>query len=161
LRHIELSDADFILELLNTADWKKYIGDRGLDSISKTEDYLNSIIIPHYQKFGFGFYIVEARSDRTRLGICGLIKRDGLEDVDIGYGFLPLYYGKGYAMEAAQAILEHGFKAHGLKRLVAITVKNNHASISLLKKLGMSHEKMVKLPDDDTELMLFAIESND
>lgn len=161
IRHIELSDADFIMELYNTPGWIKYVGDRGVTSEENAEEYLNSRIIPLYEKLGYGFYLVERLSDQKRIGICGIVKREGLDDVDIGYGFLPEYHGKGFAIEAAQACLDHGFTDHKIKRIVAITLEGNHSSIALLKKLGMTYEKMIKLPDDDAELMLFGIDSND
>ncbi len=156
LRKIRLSDADFMLELWNSSGWKKYIGDRGLKSTIEATEFLKSQVLPTYSKFGFGFYIIEIRASRIRVGICGLIRRIGLEDVDIGYALLPTFEGHGYALESAQATLDYGKMVHALSRIVAITPRNNERSIILLKKLGMVYEKMVKLPGDDEELMLFS-----
>ena len=89
LRQIRLSDADFMLELLNSAGWKKYIGDRELNSIPEAEDYIRSKVIPNYEKFGFGFYMMVTKAGKIRVGICGLVHRTGLEDVDLGFALLP------------------------------------------------------------------------
>jgi RimJ/RimL family protein N-acetyltransferase len=156
LRQIRLNDADFILELLNSAGWKKYIGDREVNSIPEAEDYIRSKVIPSYEKFGFGFYMMVSRTDQIRVGICGLVRRTGLEDVDLGFALLPQFEGRGYALEAAQATLEYGLEIHALGQIVAITSKNNLRSRALLKKLGMIYKKMVRLPEDDEELMLFS-----
>lgn len=150
-----MADADFMLELLNSPEWLKYIGDRNINSTAEAQAYIKAKVLPAYEKFGFGFYLVESREARIRLGICGLIRRAGLEDADIGFALLPPYTGQGFALEAARATLEYGFKVHALERIVAITACNNKKSIGLLKNLGMIHEKMIKLPDDDEELMLF------
>jgi len=111
-----------------------------------------------YSRLGFGLYLVELKEEDRPIGICGLIKRDALEDVDIGFAFLPVYWGKGYAYEAASAVMDYGKTDFGLKRLVAITSPDNDASISLLEKLGFRFERMVKLSDKSEELKLFAIE---
>ena len=91
-------------------------------------------------------------------GICGLIKRESLEDVDLGFAFLPEFWGRGYASESAAAVLEHARAAFGLKRLVAVTANDNHASIRLLEKLGFRFERMVRFPADDEEIKLFALD---
>ncbi|MEA3285961.1 MAG: GNAT family N-acetyltransferase [Candidatus Marinimicrobia bacterium] len=156
LRQIHLSDADFMLELLSSPSWKEYIGDRKVNSIAEAEAYILSKVIPSYEKFGFGFYMIITRADQTRIGICGLIRRAGLEDADIGFALLPAFEGRGFALEAAQAMLDYGIKVHALERIVAITVNHNRRSITLLEKLGMNYEKMIKLPDDNEPLMLYS-----
>jgi ribosomal-protein-alanine N-acetyltransferase len=90
--------------------------------------------------------------------MCGLIKRDQLKDVDIGYAFLPRYWSKGYAIESALSVKEHARAAIGLKRIVAIVDPRNAGSIHVLEKLGMTFEKMVKLAADDIELKLFSVD---
>lgn len=161
LRWMTPDDAQFIMALLDSPGWKQYINDRNIDTIIKAEAYLQSTIIPSYEKLGFGFYLIERLADHEALGLCGLVKRSGLEDIDIGYALLPQYEGQGYAAEAALATIEYGFNVHSLKRIVAICTQDNLRSIALLKKLGMDHEKMIRLPDDDTELMLFGINQKD
>ena len=143
LRWMNTKDAHFVKELLNSPGWIKYIGIRNIDSIETAETYLRTKIIPNYEKFGFGFWMIERQLDMVCLGICGLIKREGLEDVDLGYALLPQYEGQGFALEAARASLEYVFNDLDLKRIVAITTQDNHRSISLLNKLGMVYEKMV------------------
>ena len=91
------------------------------------------------------------------IGMCWLIKRDELEDVDIGYAFLPKFWSKGYALESAQAVMNHAKEVVGLKRVVAIVDPANASSIRLLEKIGMTFEKMVKLSEDDIDLKLFSI----
>jgi len=150
-------DAEFILRLLNTQKWKQYVSDRGIDTNEKAIDFLEASIIPSYDKLGFGFYLIEKKEDHEAVGICGLVRREGLDDIDIGYALLPEYEGNGFALEAAQATLEWGFTTHHLTRILAITDQKNTQSISLLKKLGMNFTGLVQLPSDAKKLMLFSL----
>ncbi len=157
LRRMTPDDNDFILELLNTPNWKRFIGDRGVDTLESASEYLIEKVIPAYDKFGFGFYVIERREDNMRVGNCGLIRREGLDHVDIGYSLLEKFEGHGYAFEAAQAVLNYGFSVHKLEHIVAIVLAENHRSIHLIKKLGLKYESTINLPGDDEELMLFGI----
>ena len=148
LRKLEAHDAPFILELLNDPDWLRYIGDKGVHSLDDARGYLDNGPIAMYARHGFGLYCVELKSDRTPIGMCGLIKRDTLADVDIGFAFLPQYRSRGYAREAAQATLAHGRDAIGLKRVVAITSADNEASGRLLQAIGLSFECLYQLPGE-------------
>ena len=109
-----------------------------------------------YSRLGFGLYLVELKEEGESIGICGLIKRDFLEDVDIGFAFLPKFWGKGYAYESASAVMAYGKRAFGLNRLLAITSPDNYDSVRLLEKLGFNFESMIKLSDDSQEVRLFA-----
>jgi RimJ/RimL family protein N-acetyltransferase len=114
--------------------------------------------VASYAKHGFGLYLVVLKETNESIGMCGLIKREGLDDVDIGYAFLPRFWSKGYAVESALATKEYAKDVIGLKRLVAITDPANEGSIRVLEKIRLRFEKMVKLSDDDIELKLFAID---
>ena len=148
LRRLEPDDAPFIVELLNDPDWLRYIGDKGVRTLDDARAYLENGPIAMYARHGFGLYCVELKSDRTPIGMCGLIKRDTLPDVDIGFAFLPQYRARGYAREAAQATLAHGRDAIGLKRVVAITSPDNDASGRLLQAIGLSFECLRQLSGD-------------
>jgi len=157
LRLQTTDDADFILELVNDPSWLQFIGDRGVRTVEDAREYiLNSINM--YEKSGFCFYLVERKEDNIPVGICGLVKRDSLEDVDIGFAFLPTYWGKGYAYEAASAVLAYGLDTLGLKRIVAITTQDNYASAKLLEKVGLKFERLVQLSNDEEELRLFSLD---
>ena len=155
LRQFDLQDGDFILELLNEPSFIQNIADRGVRTVEAARNYLLNGPIASYAKNGFGLYMVESKKTGKPIGMCGLIRRDGLEDVDIGYALLPRFWSKGYAVEAAQAVKEYGGSVLGLKRLVAIVDPANEGSIRVLEKIGLRFEKMVKLSADDIELKLF------
>lgn len=157
LRLQTTDDAAFILELLNDPSWLQFIGNRNVKIIEDARSYiLKSIRM--YEQFGFGLFLVEKKDDHIPLGICGLVKRDSLEDVDIGFAFLPQYWGKGYAYEAASAVMAHGRDTLGLNRIVAITTQDNHASIKLLEKVGLQYKQLIRLPNDPEELKLFVFD---
>ena len=156
LRWLTAADAAFILELLNDPGWLRFIGDRGVRTIEDARSYLLKGPIAMVERLGFGLYLTERKTDSVPMGICGLIKRDGLEDIDIGFAFLPAYTGKGYAAEAAIATMAFGKSTFGLKRIVGITSRDNVSSIKLLEKIGLKFERMVRMPRDDEEVMLFA-----
>jgi RimJ/RimL family protein N-acetyltransferase len=155
LRFASIEDAEFILELLNDPDWLKFIGDRGVRTIEQARNYISQSFVRMYEDLGFGLYLVETK-DRTAVGICGLIKRDYLQDIDIGFAFLPQYRRNGFAFEAADAVIKFARQKFGLTRLVAITSENNANSIKLLKKLGLQYEQLLKLPGQEEQVKLFA-----
>jgi len=157
LRLISVADAEFILKLLNEPSFLRFIGDKGVRTLEGARDYVLNGPIRSYQEFGFGLYLVELKAAATSIGICGLLKRETLEDVDLGFAFLPEYWGNGYALEAAQAMLTHGKNDYGLDRIVAITDPDNEASIALLKKSGFSFERLMQLTDDAPEVKLFSV----
>ena len=157
LRKFTLDDAAFMLELLNTPAWLRFIGDRGVRTIEEAEQYLLDENIKSYQEYGFGFYVVVVKETNESIGICGIKKREELDDIDIGFGFFPQFVGKGYGYEAAYATLDFAINILKIKRIVAIVDPENAASISLIKKIGLQFEKMVQLSRKDIELMLFSI----
>src|SRR5262249_11716175 len=142
LKHLSLDDAEFMHALVNDPGWLRFIGDRGVRSVDDAREYLRKGALASYDKHGFGLYLMQRRADDARIGICGLVKRDTLPDVDIGFALLPQYAGCGYALEAARATLEHARCDIGLRRLVAITSPDNHASRRLLEKIGLAFERM-------------------
>jgi len=157
LQQFTLADAPFILELLNSASWIKYIGDRKINTIEDAEKYLLNGPIKNYQNTELGLCLVKTKKENVSIGMCGLIKRDTLKDTDIGFAFLPQFEGKGYGFESASAVIKKAKEELKFNRIVAITVNYNHQSIKLLEKLGMTLEGNIYMEGDDEELMLFAI----
>lgn len=158
LRHFTPDDAAFILELLNEPGWKQYIGDRGVDSLETARGYIARAAIASYDQHGFGLWAVELKEDRTPVGMCGLIKRDTLDDVDIGFALLSRFEGSGYAQEAAKATLAHARDELGFHRVVAITTLDNDRSGRLLVRAGMKYEGTISLSTDEEELRLYAVD---
>jgi ribosomal-protein-alanine N-acetyltransferase len=156
LRRLSADDREFILELLNDPSWLRFIGDKGVRTLEDARNYIVTGPMDMYARLGFGLYLVERKSDAAPIGICGLIKRDALEDVDIGFAFMPDFRRKGYAREAATAVMVHARSAFGLRRLVAITSPDNEASIRLLERLGLRFEAVIRLASDSHDVSLFA-----
>lgn len=156
LRRLDLDDAPFILRLVNEPSWLQFIGDKGVRNLDDARRYLRKGPLDLYARFGFGPLAVELKSDDTPIGICGLIKREALPDVDIGFAYFPPYWGQGYAFEAGMAVLAHARAALGLKRIVALTHPANAASIKLVERLGLKFERLTRLLPDAPESKLFA-----
>lgn len=146
LRRLEAADAPFILRLLNEPSWLRFIGDRGVRDLDGARKYIVDNVQRMYERHGFGLYLVERREDTLPLGLCGLIRRDTLPDVDIGFAFVPEHWGQGYAREAAAATLLDARTRHGLTRVVAITSLDNEASGRLLERIGLRLEGTLELP---------------
>lgn len=158
LRELTVEDAPFLRQLLNDPAYIRFIGDRHVRTEEEARTYLLNGPIASYERHGFGLYLVETKADQIQLGLCGLIKRDTLPDVDIGYAFLPQFRGAGYAYEAAAAIMAYGKATVGLQRIVAIVTPDNERSIHLLEKLGLTFAQMITWPADGAELKLYAID---
>jgi RimJ/RimL family protein N-acetyltransferase len=155
LRRFSTDDAEFILELLNQPSFLRYIGDKEVRNNADAVRYIQNGPVASYERFGFGLYLVELKDSEVPIGICGLLKRDSLPDVDVGFAFLPSYWSRGYAFESAAAVMAYGRDVLGLRRIVAITSLDNDASIRLLEKLGLRFERLVKLAADQSEVKLF------
>ena len=156
LRRLSIDDAGFILRLLNEPSFIQNIGDKGVRTIDDAGSYILNGPVASYEKFGFGLWLVEMKESGVSAGICGLLKRDVLEDVDLGYAFLPEFWSRGYALESASAVMSYATATLGLKRIVAVTNVDNQSSIRLLEKIGFEYQQMVRLSDDGQELKLFA-----
>jgi len=154
LRRLTVEDAEFILGLLNEPSFVRFIGDRGVRTMADAREYILKGAIGSYERHGFGMYLTELKEDRTPLGICGLLRRESLQDVDIGFALMPQFWARGYAYESASAVMAYGRSTLGLKRVVAVTTPDNHGSLRVLGKLGMRFEQMVKLSEDGPELEL-------
>lgn len=155
LRRLTTDNAAFILELVNEPAWLEFIGDKNVHSLDDARNYILNGPIGMYERLGHGLYLVELKQG-TAVGICGLIKRDGLDDVDIGFALLSRFNGKGYAIEAARAVMSYGRNVLKLGRIVAITKPANEKSIKLLAKLGLQFEKNVRLSIKTPEVALFS-----
>lgn len=158
LRKAQLSDKQFFYKLLNTPKWLKYIGDRGIKTVSDTEGYIKDKLINSYKTNGYGLYVFELKESKTPIGICGFIKRDYLDFVDIGFALLPEYERKGYTYEIALAALRFGVIHLGFTKIYAITSKDNIASQKLLEKLGFEFKSYIIEPSSNEELVLFSSE---
>ncbi len=157
LRHLTLNDAPFILDLVNEPSFIRFIGDRGVKTVQGARQYLLKGPIASYGRFGFGLNLAFLKETGDPLGICGLLKRETLPDVDVGFAFLPAHWRKGYAFEGARATVEHGRDTFSLKRIVAITSPDNVASIKVLEKIGLKFEAVIRLEGDLREVKLFGI----
>lgn len=156
LRRLTLEDASFILELMTEPSWIRFIGDRGVRTSADARAYIRDGPMVMYEAYGFGLYATQRRRDGALLGLCGLIKREALEEADLGFAFLPRYWGQGYAREAATAVLVYAKEKHGLARVLAITALDNQRSIRLLESLGFGFENVIKLSPGDPGTRLFA-----
>lgn len=155
LREFDLEDAQFILELLNEPAFVRFIGDKGVRTLADAREYLQKGPLDSYRRFGFGLYLASLREDGTPIGMCGLVKREGLADVDVGFALRSRYWSQGYAAEAAAAVLDYGRRTLNLGRIVAIAAPDNRASIAVLERIGLTFERMVRLSGEGPELKLF------
>lgn len=157
IRPFTLDDDAFVLALLNDPDWLRYIGDRGVRTREDARRQITDKYLASYTRDGVGLMAVTLHDQPAAIGMCGLIKREGLADVDIGFAFLPAYRAHGYAREAAEAVLAYGRDTLKIQRVVAITLPENVASIRLLEKIGLRFESHVQIPNDDATLALYAV----
>ncbi len=158
LRELVHDDAAFIMELVNDPAWLRFIGDRNVHSLEDARGYIDKIRDGSYAVHGFGLWAVTALATGEALGMCGLIKRDTLEHVDLGFAFLERHRGRGYAREAATAVVELARARFGLAKLVAITSLDNTASQHVLESLGFRFENQIEMGEPVETLALFGRE---
>lgn len=158
IRPTTVADAPFLYRLMNTPGWLQYIGDRNIHSVELARSYIQQKIEPQQQRLGYGGYTLYQRSDCTRIGVCGLYDREGLDGVDIGFALLPEYMGQGYAWEAARCLKDSAAAMFGLQRLLGVTRPDNQASQRLLERLGMQRSGVIQLSPDDSPLWLYVLD---
>jgi RimJ/RimL family protein N-acetyltransferase len=147
LRHLDAqSDAAFILRLLNEPSFIANIADRGVRTLEDAGRYIETGPRAMYAQYGYGLLRTELKATGEPIGMCGLIKRDWLADPDVGFAFLPEFWGKGYAYESAAAIIEWGRQHKSITRVIAITSPTNRGSQRVLQKLGLQFAKIVHSP---------------
>jgi RimJ/RimL family protein N-acetyltransferase len=152
------TDAGFILRLLNDPGWLRYIGDRDVRDEAAALRYIEDRLLASFRQHGFGLWVTEPREGGAPLGLCGLLKRPELPDVDLGFAFLPEARGQGLAHEAARRSLEHAARDMHLRRVVAITLPDNAESSRLLLRLGMRKEGVVQMEDENVDLYAIALQ---
>lgn len=156
LSKITTEDAPFILELMNSPGWLKYIGDRNIKTVLEATDYIKKNQLKCYKDYGFGYYKLLLKSKKLKpIGTAGLLKRNNLEHVDIGFSLLPNYHQNGYGFEAANTILNLAKTQFNIKTICAVTLPTNQASIKLLQKLGLIFKEEVQPFENDETLLLF------
>ncbi|QQS31172.1 MAG: GNAT family N-acetyltransferase [Sphingobacteriales bacterium] len=160
LRKFELTDSEFIIELLNSEGWIRFIGNSNVKTVDQAQNYLLNSPLKSYTLNGFGLCMVETIADKCPIGMCGLVFRENLDKPDIGFAFLPAYHGKGYAYEIANATLKYAKEHLDIPEVYGITVEDNHKSISLLNRLGFNYLKNINFSNDNTPLMLFSSDSH-
>lgn len=159
LRELTLDDAAFVQRLVGEPGWRRFIGDSGVETLEDARAYVERACLESYARHGFGLWGVELLETGELVGLCGLIRRESLADVDLGFAFLEAFQGRGYATESGRAVLEQGERALGLGRVVAITSPDNAASVHVLRKLGFRREGPCPSPRGDEVLELFAREA--
>jgi len=159
IRQFTLEDAAFILVLVNEPTWLRFIGDRDVHDLEGARNYITKGPLQMYAQQGYGLFLVEIRDSRLPIGMCGLLKRDYLPEPDIGFAFLPQHVGKGYAFEAAKAVLDYGRKQYQLTSVAAIVNPDNVASMRLLGKLGFEAAGQIRHPGEDQDIKLFRTRS--
>ncbi len=157
LRRLTLDDAPLMLAVWNDPAFIRFVGDRGIRSLDEARIAMEVGAMNLYETYGYGPYGVILKEKDKAIGICGLFRRDGLDDPDIGFAILPDFCGQGYAYEAARSVVDHSRADLGLSRLTAIVSPDNQASVGLIRKLGLRFERMHRMPDDDDEVAIYAM----
>ena len=152
----QVEDKHFFFKLLNSPHWIQYIGDRGIKTEQDAENYIKNSLIKNYADKGLGLYKMVEKASSLPIGICGFVKRDYLDSVDIGFAVLPEFEGKGYTYEAAKAVLEYGKTQLGLTTVYGITTPDNQASRHLLEKLGLQFISTRTANEKNQELLIFS-----
>ena len=159
LNTVTLDHASFLLRIMNTAEWLRYVGDRGLKTEEDARNYIRSRMFPQLEEHGHTSFMITEKHSGDIIGVCGIYVRDGLETPDLGFALLSSHYRKGFGYEAATRLLDFGFNHLGLQKILAITHPENRASQNLLKKLNFQFVEKFHLPEDPQLLFKFQIKN--
>ncbi|MEZ4886752.1 MAG: GNAT family N-acetyltransferase [Chitinophagales bacterium] len=160
IEEVNINDTAFIFKLLNSPGWLKFIGNRGINNLADAEAYIQNPLMKSYEENGLGLYKVVRKKNAEPMGLCGLISRPILPNVDIGFAILPEYEGKSYTFEAAKAIIDDGTARLGLKVVLGITSPDNVKSQKLLEKLGLKFVERLQLNGYEDDTFLYSNEEN-
>lgn len=156
LRAVALSDAELMLAVWNDPAFIRNVVDRGIRTLAQARNAIEHGSQKLFEEYGYGPYCMSLKSDGTQIGICGLFRRENLNDPDIGFAVLPDYCGKGYAGEAAAAVVHYARATLGIETLTAIVSPSNAPSIGLIQKLGLTFERMITMPGEDKAICLYS-----
>lgn len=111
-------------------------------TMAETKQFIVKITA-NMQKNGFGLYACALRDTDELIGFVGLsipsFEAAFTPCIEIGWRLAFEHWGKGYATEAAQAVIKQGFEVFKLNEIVAFTARQNIRSRKLMEKLGMRH----------------------
>lgn len=156
MRPVTVDDAALMLAVWNDPAFIRHVTDRGIRTLEQSKDAIRDGAQKLFEDYGYGPYCMSLKSDESMIGICGLFKRDNLDDPDIGFSVLPDYCGKGYAGEAAQAVVDYARDELGIGTLTAIVSPTNAPSVGLIEKLGLTFDRMVTMPGDEDAICLYS-----
>lgn len=156
LRPVSVDDTELMLAIWNDPAFIRNVSDRGIRTVEQAREAIVSGAQKLFEDYGYGPYCMSMKTDGTMIGICGLFKRENLDDPDIGFGVLPEHCGKGYAGEAAAAVIDYARDELGISALTAIVSPKNAPSIGLIEKLGLTFERMITMPGDDDAICLYS-----
>jgi ribosomal-protein-alanine N-acetyltransferase len=158
LRRLTSDDSAFMVELMNEPPYIDNIGDRGVRTVADAMRYIEEKYQASYARHGFGLYLVELPETAEPMGICGLVKRDSLDRPDLGFAFLQRFWSRGYATEAAAAILGHAREQLGQPHLYGLVSARNARSIRLLEHLGFAFIRSSASPGQAVESSLYGVD---
>lgn len=157
MRWLTLADADLMLAVWNDPAFFKYVGDRGIRTVEEARETLLSGAFKLYEDYGYGPFRLARTADDVAMGTCGLFRREGHDDPDIGWSVLPDFGRQGYAYEAASAVLEYAQSELGLQRILAFISPENAPSIGLAEKIGLRFERLTRLAGEEEYVGLYSV----
>ncbi len=159
LRWYRADDAPSLHALVNDPGWLQHIGQRHVHTLDDARRFIEDRLVAAYTRQGFGLWAMERRDSGEVAGMCGLVRRDGLPGIDLGYALLPTHRGEGLVHEASTACLDHAHRVLGHARVLAITSPDNDASARVLLRLGFASEGRITLPGEAEASDLYAWEA--
>lgn len=157
LTPMSLDDAPFVYQLVNTKEWIENIGQRNVHSVEDAVEYIRNKMVDHYEKHGYGNFLMTRKSDGKKVGCISLYNREDVEGVDIGFAMLPEFMRKGYALEGASKIRQVAEDELNLSGITAFTMKENVGSQKLIEKLGLEFKKTILFGEEQEELLFYEL----
>jgi RimJ/RimL family protein N-acetyltransferase len=143
-RPFDLEDADAVLAFSSNELVTRYTGDAGIvKNLSDARSVISNVWFSDYEKYGYGRYAVVDKQTERVIGFAGLkfLPEEGFPD--LGYRFLPNYWGQGIGQEAAIACLRFAKRVLELKQIIGFAMPENLGSIKILENAGFVQKGLV------------------
>ncbi len=161
VRPFTLADVDGVFNFASNTLAQQYTGNATITSKEQALSLIENVWLKDYQEYGYGRFAVIHKIDNKIIGFNGIKFLKDVQETDLGYRFLPAYWGKGIATESSVAILKFAFETIKIATIFATVYPENSASAAVLKKIGFQYSETKPYPEETQPLEWYYLKNKD